>query len=235
MSVFLLVVGWTGPHYYVTALSIGGIVCIAASNGGTTSQDLKTGFLVGATPKYQQIAILIGALASAILLGPILLLLNNASTVYVPRTTFAPVTKQMAVPAGIPLQPFDEVTKPKEGNFRLLKVSATMPVTGLEPGDYLVDDNGAVVYKVETNFPADLRAPKDEIGAAEKLSGAQSTSDQNTYRVWQRNDPGGGGAQRYLVNEDGTPVYLVDPGINGTHKFRPDGSMVRNSTLLKRL
>ncbi len=58
--VFLLV-GWTGPAYYVTALSIGAIVCIASSNGGTTSQDLKTGFLVGATPKYQQIAILIGA------------------------------------------------------------------------------------------------------------------------------------------------------------------------------
>ncbi len=56
--------GWTGSHYYVVALSIGAIVCIAASNGGTTSQDLKTGFLVGATPKAQQTAILIGALAS---------------------------------------------------------------------------------------------------------------------------------------------------------------------------
>ena len=66
--VFLLV-GWTGPQYFVTALSIGGIVCIAASNGGTTSQDLKTGFLVGSTPKFQQIAILCGALASALVLG----------------------------------------------------------------------------------------------------------------------------------------------------------------------
>ena len=65
-----LFVGWTGPNYFVTALSIGGIVCIASSNGGTTSQDLKTGFLVGATPRYQQIAILIGALASALVLGP---------------------------------------------------------------------------------------------------------------------------------------------------------------------
>ena len=79
-----LIVGWTGPTYYVTALSIGGIVCIAASNGGTTSQDLKTGFLVGATPKYQQIAILVGAFASALILGPILLRLNDQSTVYVP-------------------------------------------------------------------------------------------------------------------------------------------------------
>ena len=55
-----LIVGWTGPHYFVTALSIGGIVCIASSNGGTTSQDLKTGFLVGSTPRFQQIAILAG-------------------------------------------------------------------------------------------------------------------------------------------------------------------------------
>ncbi len=64
----------------------GGIVCIAASNGGTTSQDLKTGFLIGATPRSQQIAILCGAFASALVLGPILLALNDASTVYVPLT-----------------------------------------------------------------------------------------------------------------------------------------------------
>ena len=83
-----LFVGWTGPKYFVTALSIGGIVCIASSNGGTTSQDLKTGFLVGSTPKFQQIAILAGSLASAIALGPILLVLNNAYTIYVPATTF---------------------------------------------------------------------------------------------------------------------------------------------------
>ena len=82
-GIFVLL-GWTGPSYYVTALSVGAIVCIAASNGGTTSQDLKTGFLVGATPRAQQIAILIGALASALVLGPILLRLNDAATVYVP-------------------------------------------------------------------------------------------------------------------------------------------------------
>src|SRR2546421_3429333 len=89
--IFLLV-GWTGSVYYVTALSIGGIVCIAASNGGTTSQDLKTGFLVGSTPKHQQTAILIGALASAVVLGPILLKLNDAGTVYVPVASDPAVT-----------------------------------------------------------------------------------------------------------------------------------------------
>ena len=81
--IFLLL-GWTGGTYYVTALSVGAIVCIASSNGGTTSQDLKTGFLVGATPRLQQLGLLIGVLASALILGPILLKLNENATVYVP-------------------------------------------------------------------------------------------------------------------------------------------------------
>src|SRR5437764_1132599 len=93
-----LVIGWTGSTYYVTALSIGAIVCIASSNGGTTSQDLKTGFLVGATPKNQQVAILIGALASALILGPILLKLNSAASVYVPRISSEPASGEEGSP-----------------------------------------------------------------------------------------------------------------------------------------
>jgi putative OPT family oligopeptide transporter len=85
-----LLLGWTGGPYYVTALSVGAIVCIASSNGGTTSQDLKTGFLVGGTPRAQQVAILIGAAASALVLGPILLGLNQTATVYVPAKDVAP-------------------------------------------------------------------------------------------------------------------------------------------------
>ena len=96
-----LIVGWDKPAYYVTALSIGGIVCIAASNGGTTSQDLKTGFLVGSTPRHQQVAILVGALASALILGPILLKMNDAGTVYVPVASDA----SLAFPAGFKVDP----------------------------------------------------------------------------------------------------------------------------------
>jgi putative OPT family oligopeptide transporter len=222
-----LIVGWTGPHYFVTALSIGGIVCIAASNGGTTSQDLKTGFLVGSTPKFQQIAILFGALASALTLGSVLLFLNNAYTVYVPQSTFSPISQQVAPPAGIPLQPFDEKIKP-EGAFRLLKITPTIPVaTKLDPGEYLIDQHDKVAYKIDRNFPRDLRAPPNELGPTEKLSGPQARSDQNSYRVWQRLDPQGGAAQRYLVNDQGAAIYLVDPGINGTHRVRPDGSFVQ--------
>lgn len=74
--------GMTSKTDAVLALSIGGVVCIAASNGGTTSQDLKTGFLVGATPRAQQWAILIGALTSAVVIGFTLLMFNQAGTIY---------------------------------------------------------------------------------------------------------------------------------------------------------
>jgi len=64
-SLIFLALGWVSAPYKVAALSVAAVVCIAASNGGTTSQDLKTGYLVGATPSRQQIAILAGTLSSA--------------------------------------------------------------------------------------------------------------------------------------------------------------------------
>jgi putative OPT family oligopeptide transporter len=61
--------GWTGDVYQPMALCVGGMVCIAAANAGATSQDLKTGFLVGATPRAQQIGLMIGAVAAAAVIG----------------------------------------------------------------------------------------------------------------------------------------------------------------------
>jgi hypothetical protein len=105
-------------------------------------------------------------------------------------------------------------------------VTDSVPVAGLESGDYLVDESGKVAYKVERNFPPDLRAPLNEKGAKETLKGPQASEDANAYYVWQRLDPTGGPAQRYLVKEDGAVAYLVDPGINGTHRVRPNGQAV---------
>src|SRR5215213_704239 len=225
-----LIVGWSGPSYYVTALSIGGIVCIAASNGGTTSQDLKTGFLVGATPKYQQVAILVGALASALILGPILLRLNDQSTVYVPQTTFRAVKdgQQVESAALADLPAFSEpVGPPSGGNFRLLKSEAAAPVVaGLEPGEYLVDDSGKIVQKVERNFPATLRADTSNFGPAERVKGGLVVPDNNEYRTWHKISEKDGPPGKYLVDEQGVPKYYVDPGINGTHRTTPAGSSV---------
>jgi putative OPT family oligopeptide transporter len=76
-SLIFVGVGWTGNIYQPIALVVGSIVCIASANAGATSQDLKTGFIVGATPIKQQIGLLIGVLASVIVIGFTLLLLNN--------------------------------------------------------------------------------------------------------------------------------------------------------------
>ena len=162
--IFLLL-DWTAARYYVTALSVGGIVCIASSNGGTTSQSIKTGYLVGATPRAQQIALLIGALASALILGPVLMRLNSTATVYVPMTSLK-------------------------------------------------------------NVPATLHADPSTLQHREKLVGPQGVSDPKEYLIWHNTDEQLGPAGRYLVNTEGFPVYLVDPGINGAHRTRPDGSTV---------
>ncbi|MGW8392139.1 OPT family oligopeptide transporter [Pseudoduganella sp. HUAS MS19] len=158
-----LMVGWTGGQYYVTALSVGAIVCIASANAGTVSQDLKTGFLVGSTPRLQQYAMLVGSLASALLLGPILLQLNNASTVYVPAAQVAP----------------------------------------------------------------GLATDASRLTASARLEGPQAAGDTATYKVWQKPDAQGGPEGKYLVAPDGKAVWYVDPGINGTHNKRPDGTEVR--------
>ncbi|MEO7989690.1 MAG: oligopeptide transporter, OPT family [Chryseolinea sp.] len=70
-------IGWSGKLYEPLALVVGGIICIAASNAGGTSQDLKTGYLVGATPKYQQYALFIGAIVSSIAIGIVVKVLDT--------------------------------------------------------------------------------------------------------------------------------------------------------------
>jgi putative OPT family oligopeptide transporter len=61
--------GWTGDVFQPMALCVGGMVCIAAANAGATSQDLKTGYIVGATPRAQQIGLMMGAVAASIVIG----------------------------------------------------------------------------------------------------------------------------------------------------------------------
>ena len=167
-----VVLGWTGSNYFVTALSIGAIVCIASSNGGTTSQDLKTGFLVGGTPKYQQMAILIGALASALVLGPILLLLNDSYSVYVPVEN---------TPQGIA--------------------------------------RGSVT-------DGEIAAPGQFHGREIPNTNIAGQADSKEYNVWFRQNPAGGNAEKYLVDDAGKPVYYVDPGINGTIRELPGGKKI---------
>ncbi|MFY9550865.1 MAG: oligopeptide transporter, OPT family, partial [Thermoanaerobaculia bacterium] len=70
-------IGWTGDVYQAVALCVGAIVCVAAANAGATSQDLKTGYLVGATPRRQQIGFIIGVVSSSLVIGGTLFLLDR--------------------------------------------------------------------------------------------------------------------------------------------------------------
>jgi putative OPT family oligopeptide transporter len=69
--------GWTGEWYSPIALCVGAVVCIAAANAGATSQDLKTGYIVGATPVYQQYGLIVGVVVSALIIGYTTMYLNN--------------------------------------------------------------------------------------------------------------------------------------------------------------
>jgi putative OPT family oligopeptide transporter len=75
-AAIFLVQGWTAPAFGALAITIGGVVCIAASNSGDTSQDLKTGYIVGSTPRLQQIALMIGVVVSTLVIGFTLNLMN---------------------------------------------------------------------------------------------------------------------------------------------------------------
>jgi putative OPT family oligopeptide transporter len=73
-----ITIGWRGDMYQAAALLVGSVVCVAAANAGATSQDLKTGFLVGATPYKQQIGLMIGVVVSVLVIGGTLLLLDRS-------------------------------------------------------------------------------------------------------------------------------------------------------------
>jgi len=73
--------GWTGDAYAPVALCVGAVICIAAAQAGGTSQDLKTGYIVGATPFYQQIGLLIGVVTSALVIGMTTLYLHSVMTI----------------------------------------------------------------------------------------------------------------------------------------------------------
>jgi putative OPT family oligopeptide transporter len=135
--IFVLL-GWVGPQYRLVALSIAGVVCIASSNGGTTSQDLKTGFLVGATPWKQQVAILVGTLISALVMGGTLLQLNDAYTTTTDRAEDLPSVK-----ADVSKLTDTEVGK----DGKTYKVWWVInPQEGVLPGKYLVDETGQAHY-----------------------------------------------------------------------------------------
>jgi putative OPT family oligopeptide transporter len=200
--------GWVGVGYKEMALTTAALVCVAASNGGTISQDLKTGFLVGATPRSQQLSIFVGVVTSAILIGGTLLLLNNSNTTY-PAVSYP----------GVTLKGSDQFADGPDGKtYRIAyladEVMAPTPAgqpdakpTPLPRGKYLVNDKNEPVYRadpgVSGSYPYRLIKADGKV-TPEAMAASKETDlgvDHRVYRVVEN------GTQRLLVGEDGQVAY----------------------------
>ena len=162
-ALIFLAIGWTGPEHRVLALSIGGVVCVAAAVAGATSQDLKTGYLVGATPARQQIGLVFGVVTSAILIGFTIQALDSAYTTIVRRDTQGAVIpaanidegwvgldKGRIVGASAPAPGAAAAVDTVGGSDTHLRIGHIYEQTGtLQSGRYLVDDAGRIRYFVD--------------------------------------------------------------------------------------
>lgn len=222
-----LALNMTSPAERVLALSIGAVVCIAASNGGTTSQDLKTGFLVGGTPLYQQYAILIGAFVSALVIGGTLLLFNQAGTVIADVSKTVDVKDEkggVSQRKNTSLLPRLDAAVTKDGETKdvggeSFLISEVNDVPNASPADlrgvYLIDKETRVVRGLD----------------AETLKKLDETEqyDGKTFHVWRPAKCVGftvTEGRHYLVDDTGMVRFIVDPTITGSIKERDDGKVV---------
>ena len=165
-----LAAGRTGVSYKELALCTAALVCVAASNGGTISQDLRTGFLLGATPWRQQVAILVGVASSALVIGLTLAYLNEAATTIVPRSFpafSATDSARRAADAGDAerLAFEDEPTVFRGTAYRVLHVRHA--TDGAPVGEYLVGYDDRIAFLVDPGVrgvEAEQRSPDGSIG-----------------------------------------------------------------------
>jgi predicted ribosomally synthesized peptide with SipW-like signal peptide len=226
----------TKPEERVLALCVGGVVCIAASNGGTTSQDLKTGYLLGATPRYQQFAILVGALTSAVVIGGTLMLFNSSQTIYSEKPEHFPkvpdaVLKQLTTPgAAAERKTIDGITlvrwDPDKSN----------PIrTATEPDAYWVEITEEKPEAKKEDEKPGVPEPKPvKVGRVRYLIDPhlpeRKTEEYKgqSYHVWYAIQPDfEGNPIRLLVTDQGKVAIRVDRAIMGklTERVRDDGTV----------
>jgi putative OPT family oligopeptide transporter len=159
-----VMIGWTGESYRLTALSIAAIVCIACSNGGTVAQCLKTGYIVGGTPRLQQIGILVGALTSALVIGYGLLWFNDTGTIY---------TRKELPATTVDVSRLTEIERVKgeyaasdQKEYHVLQARIG-EFAGIPQGKYLVDDQGKICYLIDPGING-VRKHRDDGSEATK-------------------------------------------------------------------
>jgi uncharacterized oligopeptide transporter (OPT) family protein len=148
VCLIFILLGWTGHVYTAAALSIGAVVCIAASNAGTTSQDLKTSFLVGGTPWRQQVALIVGVVTSVIVIGWTLQFVNSAYRTVEPAT----------YPVVLAVEPdarMEKAPPPDGADYRVARVGGRGDIPD---GSYLVDPAGQVRYRIQQGIGSE-KAP----------------------------------------------------------------------------
>jgi len=162
-------VGRTGVSYKEMALASAALVCVAASNGGTTSQDLKTGYLIGATPRAQQLALMVGVLTSALAIGWILIALDRAATTYVAADFPAFEANEARLAAAEPeaLAFGAGTTHFRGADWRVLLVRE--PADGVPIGRYLVGADRRIAYRVDPGVCGTEPEQRAADGSLEKV------------------------------------------------------------------
>ncbi len=205
-----LLVNWTGVDFRVMALTTAALVCVAASNGGTISQDLKTGFLVGATPSRQQIGIIVGVATSAMVIGWTLLSLNQAMTTYSARN-YPNFTAQVPADA-----------KQVEYDGRMYRQISLPELTdGVPTGRYLVNDAGKIVYLIDPGVCGtdlhravrltDAQYRSYQAGVLPDTMPTFLTADGPQKILTLEADQGGVAAGTYLVDSTGALSHRLMP------------------------
>lgn len=205
-----VLVGWKGVGYKAMALTTAALVCVAASNGGTISQDLKTGYLVGATPRLQQIAILVGVVTSAIVIGFTLLWLNESAT----------TNQAVSYPGYHATAISDQTgTGPDGKSYKIAYLQdehiETPDGTPVPRGKYLVDDDGSLEFLVDPgvsgSYPYVLEAAKGTVTVPPDAP-SELGVDHQSYRVVTLDDEVGGlRPGRYLATDGGEVKYYARP------------------------
>ncbi|HEX4949305.1 MAG TPA: oligopeptide transporter, OPT family [Blastocatellia bacterium] len=214
-SLLFLMLGRVGPEQRVIALTVGAIVCVAAANAGNTSQDLKTGYLVGGTPKWQQVALLIGALTSSLVIGWTLNWLNSEAINLLPvnypsyaaQANAGAYTNKPAVQDGKQYNVLNLTVETDAGDGK----------TKIPAGKYLVGDDGRLHYLVNPGVggikqgvrPVEgaVAAQTYTIGGNAKATGQMRGMDDNIY---ERVTVGEGERQStLLIDATGKAKYEV--------------------------
>ncbi len=212
-----VLIGRTGISYKAMALSTAALVCVAASNGGTISQDLKTGYLVGATPRLQQISIAVGVVTSALLIGvTMLLFLGSRETIQ--ATDFGALT----------LKGSSATKKGPDGVA--YHVAYYRDTAGMETGSYLVDEAGLPRYQFDAAadpkaVAADPRAQFKRINAGGVTLPAGTVAgpdmgDGHTYTRAEHVASKSLSRGKYLVDDAGRPRFFIDPSVDSAYPYK---------------